>query len=347
MLVSGFGAIFGYMSVLPVMVRNFSVNQRGRIIGILDSFFSIGPAIFAAIYGASFINGHVSDEENQDLWGFFLFNAVAFAVVFGLGVLLVRPISCEETDMSENSHLITPQASSVINQAETDVREPPPGKSDLTGCAPFCDGEFHLMLWPFVLCTSLQLMFLNNIPAYLKSFNHESYNTLLTVLAPVVTVLSKLLLGLVSDLTLERMPRVSYQLICNVLQTVFLLLCIFFVDNMLFFLFATIAVSIANGAAWCITPAMVTDMFGTRYLGRNWGWLLIGVAIGGLALQTAFGFLYDRYLDEERNCYGTHCFMWSFVIVVILSFLATMLNGALLFVIMKQRRAIYNRLHES
>ena len=335
----GVGACLGYMAVFPVMVRNFSMNQRGRIIGIMDAFFSLGPAIFAAIYGAVFVQGHIYDEENQNLWGFFLFSALAFVIIFTLGMIFVRPISCEETDMSENSHLITPQASSVLSQTEPEV---PRKAIDLTGCALFRNTDFHLILWPFIMCTSVQLMFINNIPAYLTAFRNESYNTLLTVLSPVIQVLTKLTVGTLSDLTLSKVPRITYLLICNATQTVFLILCIFFVNDVILFLFATIAVSIAVGGAWSLNPAMLGDMFGTRYFGRNWGWLILGLSVGGLVLQAAYGVLYDAQVNTNKQCYGKHCFFWSFIIAVILSLVSVLLNSRLLYV--KLRHKTYNPL---
>ena len=317
------------MAVFPVMVQNFSMNKHGRVIAVIESFFSLGPAIFAAIYGAVFVQGHIYDEENQDLWGFFLFSALTFTTMLTLGFIFVRPMPQQGADLSESSHLI------ALKPDETEIHDSQE-IVDMTGCALLCSTDFHLILWPFLMCTSIQLMFINNIPAYLTSFKHESYNTLLTIMSPVIAVVTKIIVGTLSDLTLDKLPRIFYLLICNVLQTVFLFLCIFFVNDIVLFSCTVIAVSMAIGAGWCLSPAMLSNMFGTKHFGVNWGSLLQGCAIGGFAAQAAFGVLYDAHLTAGNVCFGKDCFIWSFTMVVILSFISVILNARLLCVQLKQ-----------
>lgn len=82
----GFGAIFTYMAAMTTNIHNFTGKHRGKIIGLLDASFSAGPAIMAVVYGSFFVNGHDNDEQNQDLQGFYLTSAIAFAVINALGI---------------------------------------------------------------------------------------------------------------------------------------------------------------------------------------------------------------------------------------------------------------------
>ena len=76
-------------------------------------------------------------------------------------------------------------------------------------------------------------------------------------------------------------------------QTVALVFCIFKGDSFAMLLLATLGVGIPNGATWCLTPVMTSELFGTKYFGRNWGTMMLGVAFGGTALTKIFGSLYD------------------------------------------------------
>ena len=74
------------MAAIMTSVMNFSVAHRGKVVGILDSCFSGGPALMALLYGVFFVRGHDEDEQNQDLRGFYLTSAIAFIVINLLGV---------------------------------------------------------------------------------------------------------------------------------------------------------------------------------------------------------------------------------------------------------------------
>ena len=86
---TGFGAIFTYMAAMLTSVMNFSVAHRGKVVGILDASFSAGPALMALLYGEFFTRGHIHDEENQDLRGFYLTSAIAFIAINALGAVFL------------------------------------------------------------------------------------------------------------------------------------------------------------------------------------------------------------------------------------------------------------------
>ena len=77
------------MAAMLTSVMNFSVAHRGKVVGILDASFSAGPALMALLYGEFFTRGHVHDEENQDLRGFYLTSAIAFIAINVLGAVFL------------------------------------------------------------------------------------------------------------------------------------------------------------------------------------------------------------------------------------------------------------------
>ena len=124
------------------------------------------------------------------------------------------------------------------------------------------------------------------------------------------------------------------------LQTAVLTLCIFKGDNFPVLLLATLGIGIPNGATWCLTPVMTSELFGTRYFGRNWGSMMLGVAFVGLGLQKTFGVLYDLEITTkgQTDCFGLHCFRWSFVILAVLSFCSCVFYVGLLERMLQRRR---------
>ncbi|XP_064613378.1 uncharacterized protein LOC135477152 [Liolophura sinensis] len=326
-LVFGFGAIFTYMSSLMTNMQNFHPRYRGSVVGILDAFFSAGPALFALIYGECFVNGHIhGDEENQDLKGFYLMSAICFAVVNALGVIFLTKYPYEGM---ESQQLVINEE--LVKGNIDESREATKPEVNITGLKLLKNFDFHFLLWAFIFCASLQLMFQNNITTYLKSFNLEQYSTLFTVLVPVSATTSKVFVGFMSDALIHRFPRAVLLLAFTVFQTVILAVCVFKANNFTVLVIATFGVGFPNGATWCLTPTMTSEFFGIKYFGRNWGWIMLGNAVGGLIVQKIFGAIYDSNIQEigETDCFGQACFTWSFVVALGLSFCAVVFDMGL------------------
>lgn len=299
-----------YMASLITSMTNFPPKHRGKVVGTLDASFSGGPALFAAMYGAFFVNGHITDEEHQNLGGFYLLNAIAFGVIGLLGILILKtyPMNLRTDDLN------------ITQDEKTDVQSLPV-VPDVTGFALFRRWDYHYMIWPFMFCSGLQLMFQNNIGVYLKSFGIEQYTTLFTTLNPIAAILCKFTVGVLSDAIAHRVPRPALLLFFYCLQTLFLALCIFFSDNFVMLVFTLLVIGFSNGALWCLSPTIISEMYGLRYFGRNWGTAMIGSAIGGLGCQQIFGALYDYNitLKGASDCLGIKCFSLSFTVVTVLS----------------------------
>ncbi|OWF44832.1 probable transporter MCH1 [Mizuhopecten yessoensis] len=317
---AGFGAIFMYMASMITNINNFHPKHRGKVIGILDASFSGGPALFAFLYGECFAKGHLKDEQNQDLRGYYLMSAICFGVVGLLGIISLKSY---DTDISESDLNTLVSNTSVSTEHQT---------KDITSIEMIKRTDFQFLFWGFLFCAGLQLMFQNNIAVYLKSYDLESYTTLFTTINPIAGVVCKFLVGYISDVVVEKLPRVGLLLLFNILQTIILTLCIFFSDKLAILVVALIGIGFSNGALWCLTPAMVSEFFGLKYFGRNWGSIIFGNAFGGLGIQQMFGALYDNSITVkgQSDCFGLHCFTWSFTVVAVLSLCSCIFNVGLL-----------------
>lgn len=309
-----------YMASMIPNMNNFHPKHRGKVIGVLNASFSGGPALFAFLYGECFANGHVKDEQNQNLKGFYLLSAITFGVVGLLGAAGLKLY----TDNKEQdlSNLVSETSASVNDIPETEATR------GVTGSKLLKRTDFHFLFWAFLFCAGLQLMFQNNISVYLKSFDLEQYTTLFTTINPIAGIVCKLLVGWVSDIVIEKLPRIGILFFFNIAQTVILALCVFFADKLAMMVVVLIGIGFSNGALWCLTPTMVSEYFGLNYFGRNWGSIILVNAFGGLGIQQVFGVLYDYNIPTGggTECYGLKCFTWSFTIAAVLSFCSCIFN---------------------
>jgi MFS family permease len=376
----GFGSCCGFVTVLPVMLKNFRNEQHGAVTGLMFSFFSVGPAAYAAVYGGCFVDGYVFQAAKQNLSGFYLFSAITCLVLYLLGIVFIREIPKGEenlADMSiqeelaeksfredlsmtptpgEDTHLIAAKDSKKISPSRakdpektndsfkessiTKAAEDLPDAPQLTGCELFRKLEFQLLLWPTIFISTVQLTFMNNMSAILKSFNNASFITLASVLSPVVTVVSTLVIGLVTDYTVKKVPRVTYAIVVNVLQFLFLTLAIFYAGNVTLFILTVISNSVSAGGTMTISPTILAEISGTQYFGRNLGGMIIGQGGGVFVLQIIIGVIYDANKGdaEDRNCYGDRCFRATFIILSVLAFVTLALQLCHLNLILRRRR---------
>ncbi|KAK3583809.1 hypothetical protein CHS0354_022855 [Potamilus streckersoni] len=318
----GLGANFLYMSSLATNLHNFHPRHRGKVVGLLDGSFSGGPSILAIIYGLCFQNGHASDEQNQNLKGFYLLLTICFVVIAILGIFLLKhlPYDKENQDIMKG-----------INDSSNKISIESHNR-DLTGISLLKSFDFHFIFWAFVFCTSLQLMFQSNITAYLKSFELENFSTIFTTINPISGAVTKLFAGIISDVLVSKLPRVGILLPLNIVQTVIMIICIFHANNMAILVFALLSIGMANGGAWCLTPTITSEFFGLKYFSRNWGCMMFGSAVISLPVQKIYGWIYDSSITDTGSiyCYGQQCFTWSFLMAAVLSVCSCLFNVGVL-----------------
>lgn len=325
--VSGFGAIYMYMASLTVNMNNFAPKHRGKVVGILDASFSAGPALIALIYGVCFTNGHVTDEQNQNLQGFYIMSAVCFGACGLLGVFLLQENTYEPEEIAFNTI-----ASAELEKSKPNDDVEMKRYGDVTGLKMIKTFNFHFLFWAYIFCAGLQLTFQTNITAYLKSYRLEHYSTLFTTLNPIFGVVSKFIAGFLSDAIVHKVPRIAVLFAFNIFQTVVMAICIFYSNHFGVLFLALVGIGMPNGALWCLTPTMLSEFYGMKYFGRNWGMIMFGNAFGGLLFQRTYGWIYDSSIGftGQTVCYGLKCFTWSFTMMTVLSFCSCIFNAGIL-----------------
>lgn len=309
-------------------MENFSPVNRGKVVGTLDGSFSAGPATLALVYGEFFVNGHTSDEQNQNLKGFYLLVAILTVSIGLLAWIFLRKLPY--SDRKRGFEILTEPETEL--ETDQSIMKEVTHVPDVTGIELLKRFDFHFLFWSSTFCGGLQLMVQNNITAYLKSFGMENYSTLFTTLSPIAAVVSKFLAGFLSDAIVQRIPRVALLLVYNIALTIVLICCVFWGNNLVVMTILVLVSGMANGALWCLTPIILSEYFGLKYFGRNWGSFMFGNAISGLAFQKLYGWVYDNNIPYRgrTECLGLRCFTWSFSAIAVLSFCSCVFNVGLL-----------------
>ncbi|CAH1786511.1 unnamed protein product [Owenia fusiformis] len=105
----GQGTTFMYMSSFVTNISNFESKYRGKVVGLLDSCFGGSPTIFALVYATCFVNGHITDDENQNWPGYIVVLLVGSTITYSLCVLLLR---------------VRPDGIDTENEANVELRAP-------------------------------------------------------------------------------------------------------------------------------------------------------------------------------------------------------------------------------
>ncbi|XP_013402502.1 probable transporter mch1 [Lingula anatina] len=330
----GLGGVFTGLTSMTPNLGNFHENHGGKIIGLLDSAFSLGSTLSAATYAAAFINGHTNgDEAKQNISGYFIMLASASLVINVLCIIFVRVVPLSEnagkTPMSEvySSKEFRYHELEVISDAEdesdleyaqgelpsenqgqgqsegdtdrringNDSREAVTMASEKTFPAILKDWDFHFILWVFMFCTTLQFMVVNNITVIVKAANFASQAAIFPVLSPVVTTLTKFTMGVVSDALIAKISRDSMLLVIIVIQTVTLIVCCVIPEEFASLVALTLSAAVANGTIYCLTPLLLVEHFGLKHFGVNWGFTMMFSSFATVGVQKGFGKLYDYY----------------------------------------------------
>ena len=174
--------------------------------------------------------------------------------------------------------------------------------------------DFHWILWPFVMSTSVAIMYTFSLEVFLKSFDLIHLQATLVFTGSFMAAIFKFGFGLLSDFTLTQFPRVWYLMGC-VFTQVLLLLCCFIGDYTAVVILTNTVQFVVLGAFMAMTPIILSDNFGTTYFASIWGTVTLFGGVGNVAIYFVMGVLYNGETEgEDAMCYGLKCFRVTFII---------------------------------
>jgi len=349
-LVIGFGSIWSYMVGIMTPINNFDKKHRGKIVGLVDSFYALSGVIFAAIYGGIFETSE--DAAKQNLTGYFLFLLVVVCVINVLGIAILCTVNPSDLltymTMKKESKDVTQKESLISNQDERssqdfskteDIEEKGDeegteltdaelvyGSRDIYGKELFCSLDFWIIFSFFTVGPSIALMFINNVGYVAVSLNRAKWTTTLSITVQAACCVGKLTVGFVSDVLIHKIPRTVWLMLAQILILISQVLLLVLPRELWILILTTILIGIAFGIFWTMTPTLVSEYFGMAHFGSNWGWLMFGAALGALSMQQLSSFFYqEKIASAGKTCYGVACFRDTWIMGIAAATLALVL----------------------
>ncbi|GMN45801.1 hypothetical protein TIFTF001_014998 [Ficus carica] len=90
-------------------------------------------------------------------------------------------------------------------------------------------------------------------------------------------------------------------------------------------------VGVCYGSQWSLIPTITSEIFGVRHMGTIFNTIGIASPIGSYILSVrVIGYMYDKEASGN-TCFGTHCFMLSFLVMAAVAFFGFLVALGLLF----------------
>ena len=311
--------------VIPLVLslEAFPRRHRGLISGMMQMFTSGGGASFMAIYNARFKGGPVGD--------FFLLFTVSLSIVCILCVLFLTRTPWKGDD--ESSKLFEQPAF----REERQQNNAPQPILERFGCLTFCKAEFQLLLWGYVVSMGMKFMFIPNVTSIATSYGYSDLGGLLVTLGPLFSVSFGALYGIISDCTLQRIPRVAYAAFGSFFQGLLLFASMLWGNNKYLYIVTTLTLDGDIGVMFATIPPTIAALFGMKHFARNFG-LLLGIqSVFVLVTDQLFGVFYEMAIPDggETDCYGLQCYKYSYAVGSLGSFISAVLMTVLCYRITK------------
>ena len=181
--------------------------------------------------------------------------------------------------------------------------------------------DFWLLSVSFIISIATDKTFFMNIGTYLRSFGQEQHLTLLTVTGPLAALVTKLVIGPISDACLHKVSRICFFIVPAIVKIIVLITFLFFGDHFSIMLLTSYTCYVTMGSMFVIGPILSGEYFGLQYYGRNFGTILFATGIFTVVLHVILGIVYDWHvnLSDEATCLGLDCFRISTITLTVLT----------------------------
>ncbi|KAJ9140401.1 hypothetical protein P3X46_031055 [Hevea brasiliensis] len=92
-------------------------------------------------------------------------------------------------------------------------------------------------------------------------------------------------------------------------------------------------VGVSYGSQWSLMPTITSEIFGVGHMGTIFNTIAIASPLGSYIFSVrVIGYIYDKAATgEENTCFGTHCFLLSFLIMAFVASFGVLVALALFF----------------
>lgn len=269
------------------------------------------------------------------VWG----RTITFVILL---VLLASPVGIaakalkEEKDPLEGYHQIPgePDQTTVGSSSGVDLfRDDEDDEKDMNLFQAMVTINFWLLFIAMICGMGSGLATINNISQIGESLGYTTMErSSLVALWSIWNFLGRFGGGFISDIFLHKGWARPLFIVITLATLTFghLIVASDFPGNLYI---GSIVVGICYGSQWSLMPAITSEIFGVRHMGTIFNAVAIASPVGSYVFSVRIiGYLYDKVAEGEGNsCYGTKCFMLSFIIMASVAFFGFLVALALFF----------------
>ena len=170
--------------------------------------------------------------------------------------------------------------------------------------------DFWLLMETFVVGCAVAYVVVTNTGTYLRLLGEEQHLYKITTSTPWLFLTTKIIVGIVSDMCIEKIPRIAFCIGISLINVPVYLMFVFYADRVEAMYFVTYFSFSSLGVFYVTGPVLVAEYFGVKQFAINYGSMLLVQGCVTLLLQFIFGILYDINITDvsTQTCYGIHCF---------------------------------------
>jgi OFA family oxalate/formate antiporter-like MFS transporter len=284
-VLGGIGNGFGYATVVPVMAKWFP-DKRGLAIGLALAGYGGGSAIF----------GPIADLKMFPAFGWrntcMMLGGIFFVMTMVASFLLKNPMAGDHASLDAKAARISGagsrrSATTGHNFLPSEVLRTP---------------TFYLMWLGFGLGSSAGLLVISQLVPFAKSQGVPSaaLATMGLVVGAAGNVSGRILSGWLSDM----LGRLNTLRVILAISAVAMPALYRVGAHVAALYFGVFVVYFCYGAQASVNPATVSDFWGTRHAGMNYGLLFSAWGVAGIIGPTIGGVLFDRYRNYEAAFYA-------------------------------------------
>ena len=180
--------------------------------------------------------------------------------------------STKNTELAnENSRLTECKKGSTNQDEEFNLRKNASLHGHAYGWEIMKIPDFWLLIATFIIGSALTKLFIFNFGTYLRSFKQEQHIHIIISTAPWCSLAVQIFVGFVSDIYVEKIPRLIFLVLITIFNTPLYCAFIFVADHIIFMYFVTYVSFASNGIYFLIGPLLIAEYFGDKYFGINYG----------------------------------------------------------------------------
>jgi len=234
------------------------------------------------------------------------------------------------------------------DQHEVNVEEP----SDKTVLQALATPDYYFIFIIYLIQIGAGVSILNNMAAIVISKSGLPANTNITlddlpfgpsiptfiVLFAVFNTLGRLSIGFISDFLMRKVYRITWMMLCTFVMAI----------SQTYFAFCNVPMiyggvailGLCYGGTFALIPTLISEMFGLKHFGGNYGLLGIAPSLGSIGINALLAGSLANYFENDRAicilnadtgscsdyCLGDNCYRYTFLINAALCLIALSLS---------------------